>query len=158
MPMRVYAKVIAAILLLGMSWAGCDLLSLEDDSDEIRSLIETNQERWEEANLQAYQFSYDQTVGGSTLEDVFVVVRDAEIDSASVDGEPVDDASSFLTIDGVYDALWTAFEQSDRGQFSVNFNGEIGYPTRYRVGVGDSTPGEAIIVSDFEVLEDGSVQ
>lgn len=151
-------RVTILVLLLGILWAGCDLLSLDGDTDELRSLIETNQETWREADIQSYQFSYDQTVGGNTIENVFVVVEGEEIDSVSVDGVPADDKSSFLTIDEIYDALWEAFEQSDRGQFSVSFNSEVGYPTRYRMEAGGSTPGEGIIVSDFEVLQNESAR
>ena len=148
-----YMRYLTLVILFGVAFSltGCGVLSLDDNPDRIQNLIEENKEKWEQSGIKRYSFTYDRTAGGQVMEDVYVEVVSSEIDSVSVSGVERENISQFLTVDDIYDVITDAFERDDRGGFQVEFNEEIGYPLRYRVGAGNSTPGEGIIVNNFNV-------
>jgi len=139
-------------LLLG----SCDLLSLDENSGQLRKLIQSNEEAWEEANVESYRFVYNKTLGSTEQDSIRVTVLDGKIDSVSMDGMSVDDPDSFLTIDRLYDEINNNFERDDRGRFQVQFNEEYSYPKRYRMAPGDQTRGRGVVVTDFTVFNESN--
>lgn len=150
-----YHQTMAWALVWGLCLvlAGCDLLSLEDRPSEIRELINQNLAEWNENDVQSYQFTYNRTVGDTETNDVWVLLQGGRIDTASVEGEGVDNPDDFLTIDRLYDEIIENFERDDRGNFQVNFDQELSYPQRYRMLPGESTEGRGVVVTEFELLE-----
>lgn len=141
--------VIGVALLVG----GCGLFSLDEDSGQLRELIQSNREAWEEANIESYRFMYNKAVGGTEQDSVQVTVLGGQIDSVSVGEEGSEDPDSFLTIDRLYDEITNNFERDDRGRFQVNFNEEFSYPERYRMAPGEETRGRGVIVVNFAPLD-----
>lgn len=141
-----------SLLLIGV-WGGCGLFSLDDNSENVRDLIEQNRETWEEESYMAYQFTYNETFGDTEQDDICVTVRGGQIDSVSVKGRAVDDPGEYLTVDRLYDEIVANFEREDRGQFRVQFDEERSYPERYRMGAGEETRGRGVVVTGFSLLE-----
>ena len=155
-----YRLVVRAVLAFGaiLLFGRCGLLSLDENSEQVGDLIEKNMEEWEQSGIESYRFTYNKSVGGVEKNNVFVVVREGQIDSVSVDGEGGSGAGSgsFLTIDRLYDEIVRSFERSDRGKFQVEFDKEFSYPERYRVGPGEQTEGRGVVVTSFSVTNDPS--
>jgi hypothetical protein len=128
---------------------GCGFLSLDENSESVRDLIEQNRDAWEEGGITSYQFTYNKTLGDTEQDSIRVIVRGGQIDSVSVGGQAVDDPGAYLTVDRLYDEIVTNFEREDRGQFRVQFNEEFAYPERYRMGAGEETRGRGVVVTSF---------
>lgn len=135
-------------LLLG----GCGLLSLDENSGQLRDLIQSNMESWEESGTESYRFAYNKTVGSTEQDSVQVTVLGGRIDTVTVDGTGVENPDSYLTIDRLYDEIIKNFERDDRGRFRVQFNEELSYPERYRMAPGEQTQGRGVVVTSFTVL------
>jgi hypothetical protein len=146
----------ATVFVIGVL-GGCGLLSLDENSEDVRDLIERNRETWEEENYTSYQFTYNKTLGATEQDSIRVIVRGEQIDSVLVEGQVVDDPGAYLTVDRLYDEIETNFEREDRGQFRVQFNEEFSYPERYRMGAGEETRGRGVVVISFSLLTDPAV-
>lgn len=131
---------------------GCDLFSLDENSESVRDLIERNREIWEEGDFESYRFKYNKTLGDTEQDSIRVIVRGGQIDSVSVGGMAVDNPGTYLTVDRLYDEIVTNFERGDRGQFRVQFNEEFSYPERYRMEPGEETRGRGVVVTNFTSL------
>ncbi|NBC86015.1 MAG: hypothetical protein GVY25_07460 [Bacteroidetes bacterium] len=115
------------------------------------TLIETNREKWNEGNIQDYDYIYNRTLGTTLQVDVEVFVRQGAVDSVAVEGEPVSDTAGYLTIDDAFVRLTAAFERDTGGTFVVTFNNEYGYPREFVAGPSDDgSPGEDFFIQEFE--------
>lgn len=138
----------AVALLLG----GCGL-SLDENSGQLRELIQRNKENWEKGDIESYRFVYNKTIGATERDSVQVTVLKGQIDTVSVDGAAVENPDSYLTINRLYDEIIRNFERDDRGRFRVQFNEEFAYPKRYRMAAGEQTQGRGVVVTNFIVLD-----
>ena len=145
-----------AVCMIGVL-GGCGFLSLDENSESVRDLIQQNRDAWEEGDITSYQFTYNKTLGDTERDSIRVIVRGGQIDSVSVGGQAVDDLGAYLTVDRLYDEIVTNFEQEDRGQFRVQFNDEFAYPERYRMEPGEETRGRGVVVTSFSVMSDPAV-
>lgn len=144
-------KLLVLGFIIGV-FSGCGLLSLDENSESVRNLIEQNRESWEEGGIDSYRFSYNKTVGGIEQDSVRVTVRTGQIDSVTVAGEPVGNPDAYLTVNRLFEEIVTNFEREDRGRFQVEFNEEFSYPKRYRMEPGDTTRGRGVVVTSFSLL------
>lgn len=140
---------VAVVLLL----SGCGLLSLDENSGQLRELIQRNKENWEKGDIESYRFAYNKTIGATERDSVRVTVLEGQIDTVSVDGAAVENLGSYLTINRLYDEIIRNFERDDRGQFRIQFNEEFSYPERYRMAAGEQTRGRGVVVTSFTVLD-----
>lgn len=140
------AAVILGLLLL----SACGLLSLDNESEDLRDLIATNRATWIESGIEDYRITYNRTQGQTEWEEVAVTVSAGAIDSVTVQGVLQDSPDRFLTVDEMFVVVTEALERDDRGGFQVSFNQELGFLERYRVGPGASTPGEGLVVTAFD--------
>lgn len=143
-------------LVVGML-SGCGFLSLDENSEGVRDLIERNRESWEEGDYDSYRFAYNRTLGSAEEDSIQVIVREGQIDSVSAGGTAVDTPDAYLTVDRLFDEIITNFEREDRGQFRVQFNEEFSYPKRYRMAPGEETRGRGVVVISFSLLTDPAV-
>lgn len=151
LPVRSLTRQSAGILAL-ILLSACGLLSLDNDSEDLRDLIASSRATWTEAGIQNYRVTYNRTQGQTEREDVAVTVSAGAIDSVTVQGVLQDSPDRFLTVDEMFVVVTQAFERDDRGGFQVAFNQELGFLERYRVGPGESTPGEGLVVTAFDSL------
>ena len=147
--LRLWASV---VLLIAIGVGGCGLLSLDEQSGNLKELIDRNRSEWEESDVQNYNFEYNKTVGEVEYTGINVHVRQGHIDSTFVvDGTRAPDR--FLTVDDLYDEIVRNFEREDRGNLQVSFNEEFSYPSRYRMLPGTSTEGRGVVVTTFDLIE-----
>lgn len=148
-----WGAVIFVLLLL----PACGLLSLDNESEDLRDLIDSNRATWIETGIEDYRITYNRTQGQTEWEEVAVTVSAGAIDSVTVQGVLQDDPDRFLTVDEMFVVVTEALERDDRGGFQVAFNQELGFLERYRVGPGASTPGEGLVVTAFDSISVESV-
>lgn len=146
------------IAMIALVFSGCDVLSLDDNTDSVGSLIEENEDKWQRSNLQDYNYTYALGIGERQVEDVEVFVRSGQIDSVAVDGvgieNPASDPNSdfYITVDQAFVRLEDAYQRDTDGRFSVRFNDLYGFPSQYRAFSSPSAPGEELIVRTFDDL------
>ena len=148
-----WATVIFVLLLL----PACGLLSLDNESEDLRDLIASNRATWVETGIEDYRITYNRTQGQTEWEEVAVTVSAGAIDSVTVQGALQNEPDRFLTVDEMFVVVTEALERDDRGGFQISFNQELGFLERYRVAPGESTPGEGLIVTAFDSISVESV-
>ena len=148
-----WATVIFVLLLL----PACGLLSLDNESEDLRDLIASNRATWVETGIEDYRITYNRTQGQTEWEEVAVTVSAGAIDSVTVQGALQDEPDRFLTVDEMFAVVTEVLERDDRGGFQISFNQELGFLERYRVAPGESTTGEGLIVTAFDSISVESV-
>ncbi len=104
--------------------------------------------RWVDSYTLSIRFTCDCTDTGRSHE---ITVRDGDVASVRSGGKRVDPTQLQelpLTVDGLFDR---AAQEAPNGRTAIEFDRDLGYPTRITVGPDPSTPGheETIDVVDF---------
>lgn len=118
------------------------LLGCGSDSDSIIDELNANRAKWESANIENYQFEQQVScfcVDETTLPRL-VLVENKQVSSQTIiDGNvalPLDDANT-ESIDSLFERI--ALEESRADSLSVEYDPELGYPTKIDVDINQQT-------------------
>lgn len=141
---------------------GCSLFGDYEDSrqEELLDTLRRGMERWEEADLQNYQYSYTRSENdeqGNTLSrEVAVSVGDGAVQAVTINDreESPSEEDRYFTIEEIFDLLEEAI-RADTDRFQMRLHSELGYPGTVLVDTKGNEPGDELLI-EMETFEENS--
>lgn len=127
-------SIVLGLLAGGYLTTGCDILTAsqsEESKDEMLERLQIKREQWENHDIEDYRLKYSQQVGEVLVNEVSVFVSERKVDSVQMSRDDVSrDGLLVETVSSFFDLI-EARVGEESSQFSVNFDTERRFPTRY---------------------------
>jgi len=139
--------IATTLLCLMMAAVGaCDILSGENRAETreaIRKRIESQQQKWDDQEIDSYRLTYSQQVGDVLSSGVEVYVSSGTVDSVRTPDNVSREDLLVGTVDSFFDLLLDRFEKAG-SRFRADFNEERGFPINYEGDFNDR-PSETVV-------------
>ena len=149
--LRIAATFSATALLLGCGGS---------DSNDTLDDLNANRAKWENGNIDNYQFEYQVSCfcTEETILPRLVLVEDGQVTSQTiVEGNialPLDDATT-ESIDSLFQLI--ALEESRAESLSVKYDPELGYPTEISVDINEQIADDEYTLTISNLVAEGDV-
>ncbi|MFZ8200254.1 DUF6174 domain-containing protein [Alteromonas portus] len=149
--LRIAATVSATALLLGCGGS---------DSNDTLDDLNANRAKWENGNIDNYQFEYQVSCfcTEETILPRLVLVEDGQVTSQTIiEGNtalPLDDATT-ESIDSLFQLI--ALEESRAESLSVKYDPELGYPTEIKVDINEQIADDEYTLTISNLVAEGDV-
>lgn len=112
--------------------SGCDIFNEPGDelSDQFSQRVQDRRQQWQDQNIVDYKLIYSQQVGDVLVDSVEVFVRSKTVDSIATSRDIPEEEILVGTVESFFKLIEDRIGE-DESQFTVDFDAERGFPTRY---------------------------
>jgi len=142
------------LVIAALAIAGCDFFG-DDATNAVRDRLDRARQKWENQDIQNYEFRYSQQRGETIVDTARVFVQSGEVDSIATTPQVDEEELLVQTVQSFFDLIEARID--DDNPYGARFDQELGYPTEYNANYqGDRRDEDIITLALVESDSTGS--